>query len=91
VGLVVLPKAADAAAENAARERAARQAVADALRINPDHLTVAADRGGGGLAVALTHGAAAPYPDLAGRAVRVQTACRNGAVIATTVGETDPA
>ncbi len=86
IALEVLPKKADAAAERAARESAARRAVADALRIDPAACTVRSlDAGSGAAVVAVPPGESAPYPD--GAAVRAQTARTNDVVVATTTCE----
>ncbi|MBX9580795.1 MAG: polyketide synthase dehydratase domain-containing protein [Gemmataceae bacterium] len=83
IALELLPKKADAAAERAAREAAARRAVADALRIDPTDCTVAAvDPATGSAAVAVTPGASDPYPN--GSRVRAQTARTGDVVVATT-------
>lgn len=86
VALEVLPKKVDAAAERAARETAARRAVADALRTDPAGCSVAAlDTATGAAVVALTAVAAGPYPT--GSRLRAQTARTGDAVVATTTCE----
>lgn len=78
VGLVMLPKKVTAEAERTARHRAACLAVADALRLPAEQLSIAAEHGERLLVAA-------------GRdRIRVQTARQRDAVIATTVCETDP-
>jgi hypothetical protein len=75
VGLVVVPKRAD---EAELRARAARLAVADALRVSGDDLAV--QPGGRPGLMLVTH---------AGRRLRVQTARHKDVVVATTVCESE--
>ena len=86
IALEVLPKKADAAAERAARESAARRAVADALRIDPAVCTVRSlDPTAGSAVVAVGPGMSPAYPN--GGAVRARTARTGDAVVATTTCE----
>ena len=87
IALVLLPKKTDAAAERAARERAACLAVADALRLPAEGFTTSSlDATSGAATVALAPAAAAHYADLGG-CVRVQTARQKDVVVATTLCE----
>jgi hypothetical protein len=91
IALVSLPKNDGPDADRAAREKAAILAVADAVRVNPDGLTLAAlDPASGRAAVALAPDPSAHYPTLVGRPLRVQTARRKDLVVATTLCEAEP-
>jgi hypothetical protein len=90
IALVPLPKDGRPEAERAAREQAARLAVADALRVSPDGLALAAlDLASGRAAVSLAPALSAHYPTLVGRPLRVQTARRKDLVVATTLCEAE--
>jgi hypothetical protein len=86
VGLVVLPRKAGAAAETAARQRAAGLAVADALRVPADKVIPDQPAADGFITVALAPDVVAHYADIPG-SVRAQTARHEDAVVATTVCE----
>ncbi len=86
VGLVLLPKKAKPAQEQEARRRAAGLAVADALRVPFEQLQIT-ERGSGHFAVSLTREAAAQYPELASRSLRVRTGREKDAIVATTLCE----
>jgi hypothetical protein len=87
VALEQLTKGSGPAAEMAARERTALRAVADALRVPPEELTVAAaDPASGSYVVSLAPAVVAHYPGVGGR-VRVQTARQKNVVVATTLCE----
>jgi hypothetical protein len=88
VGIALLQLARDAN-EDDARRWAARLAVADALQVEPDAVTVEGPDPAGEVRAALPPRLAARFPELPG-SLRVQTARRKDAVVATTTCEADP-
>jgi hypothetical protein len=78
--------------ESEARQLAARLAVADALRADPDEVSACpADPASGAFLATLTPTLAARYPDLGGPPLCVQTARRKNMIAATTLCEPHPA
>jgi malonyl CoA-acyl carrier protein transacylase len=88
VGIALLKLARDAN-EDDDRRRAARLAVADALRVGPNEIAVEGPDSEGRVRAALPQQLAARFPELPG-SLLVQTARRKDAVVATTTCEADP-
>jgi hypothetical protein len=89
VGIALLKLAPDDD-EAVVRMRAAQLAVADALRNNPENVTVGPADPTGLVRATLSPALTADYPDLT-YPLRVQTARQTDLIVATTVCEADPA
>ena len=92
IALVKLPPGADATAEGEARQLVARQALADAIQIDPAGVMARPTDPDTGLFLAeMARPVAARYPALDPGPFRVQTARQKDLIVATTLCEADPA